>query len=314
MHAATPQRPNEIDERRVWYLLLLVGSPISTHGEDSGKHIRIAGRACKPIGVKLRTLFVNRTPRYLFRFLRYGRDDQAAIKLAEAFVYGLSLAHGPMIEESPDSLVLRVPDELVRDRSEVSIDDLVGLEESRAPNDKMIDFPHVTIGSFSGTTKDRHEAAWRIAGTTYRNEHLFEATRFLKRSHDNFYVYPGQIRDVAYDPDMIPRSSSDQTCFEDALQNAFKAIEAVIGDPPRDDKRFFSKLQEIGLDPLEEVGYAAKAPIHLVIRGMNTARDKKAAHGSTGNRTIRAADLLNYQECSRYVVTAALETVMGSSL
>ena len=219
-----------------------------------------------------------------------------------------------MTEGNHDSLVLRIPDALVCVRSEVSIGDLVGLEKSRAPDDRMIDFPHVTIGTFSATSPERHEAAWRIAGVTYGDERLFEATRFLKRSHDNFYVYPGQIRDVAYDPDVIPQTSCDQTHFEDALQNAFKALEAVIGDPPKDDRRFFRKLQEIGLDPLEEVGYATKIPIHLVIREMNTARDKKAAHGSTGNRTITAADLLNYQECSRYVVIAAVETAMGSSL
>jgi hypothetical protein len=252
--------------------------------------------------------------RYLFRFLRYRKDDKAAVKLAESFLYGLSLVHGPMIEPDHDSLILRIPDSIVRERDGVLLDELVKLEESRDPKDRTINFPTLTIGQISSTIPDRFEAAWRITRVTFTNDRLFEATRFLKRSHDNFHVYPGQIREVASDPEMVPITSSEQTHFEDSLQNAFKAVEAAIGDPSKDDRKLFSKLREIGLDPKEEVGYRTKTPLHQVIRDMNRARDKKSAHGSTRNRIIKAADLLKYQACSAYIVKATLEAARGSSI
>ena len=307
-------------ERRVWYLLLLLGFPVRTSGRETSAHLRCVRGICKPIGVKIRRLLVNRPQhhdmdgRYLFRFLRYRRDDLAAIRLAESFLYGLSLAHGPMIGPDHDSLVLRVPDTLVSEQDAVWLEELAALEESRPPEDRMLNFPKLTLERVRSTTMDSFEAAWRIAGATFTDNQLFEATRFLKSSHDNFYIYPGQIRQVASDPEMVPLTSSHQTDFENALHNAFKAVEAVIGDPPKDDRRFFRKLREIGLDPLEEVGYTAKKPIHQVIRAMNQARDAKAAHGSTRDRAIKATDLLNYQTCSGYVLTAALEAKIGAPI
>jgi len=95
--------------------------------------------------------------------------------------------------------------------------------------------------------------------------------------------------------------------MENALQNAFKAVEAILGDPPNDDRKFFSKIKAIGLDPNEEVGRVAKTPLHKIIRDMNFARDKKSAHGSTQYRTITVSDLMEYQACARYIILAAIE-------
>ena len=68
------------------------------------------------------------------------------------------------------------------------------------------------------------------------------------------------------------------------------------------------------MDPHEEVGYVEKNPIQRVIRQMNEARDKKAAHGSTPNRRIPNADLLNFQACAEVIVLAALEKARGRPL
>jgi hypothetical protein len=127
-------------------------------------------------------------------------------------------------------------------------------------------------------------------------------------------VYPGQIREIAFDRVSSAPTSSHQTHFEDALQNAFKAIEAVMGDPPKNDRKFSDKLVAIGIDPLEQVGYEEKKPISTVIRAMNEARDKKSAHGSTRRRTIGQAELLDFQTCSREVVLAAIEEARVSSV
>ena len=108
--------------------MLLLGVPFPTYGDDPTRHFRVVREECQAVGVMVRRLFVHwnqhrdQNGRYLFRFLHYRRDDRAAVRLAEAFLYGLSLIHGPMTEPDHDSLVLRVPDSLVMGRDEVSLD------------------------------------------------------------------------------------------------------------------------------------------------------------------------------------------------
>jgi hypothetical protein len=156
--------------------------------------------------------------------------------------------------------------------------------------------------------------AWRIAAVTFGDAALFDATRFLHRSYENFSVSPGGISEVLSDPDNPSKTGAVQNNFEDALHSAFKAIEAVIGDPPKDDRRFFAKLAELGLDPKEEAGYLEKMPFERMIRRMNEARDKRSAHGSTRNRRISAAELLDFQTCAETIVVTALEKARGRPL
>ena len=307
-------------ESCVGYILLYLGVPVSSRFDEVEEHLSIVRAECKPLGVKVRRLLVHwdskkdTNGRYLFSFANHCRNDDKAVRLAEAFLYAVALVRGPMIEPDHDSLILRVPNSMVARRKAVTMTELFELEKSRAAQARMLAFPAITIGTVTHTAACVFEAAWRAVRITMQKEHLFEATRFHKKSLDNFCVAPGQISEVAGDPSMIPKTSSHQTNFEDALQNAFKAIEAVIGDPPKDDLKLRLKLKAIGIDPDEEVGYVNKTTIQQTIRDMNRARDKKAAHGSTKNRTIGAADLLHFQECSVYVVTLAIETARGSTL
>jgi len=304
---------------RDWYLLLSIGAPVPCYGEHPSRHIRVVRNELKRrCGVTIRCIDVlhgkNPIGHYLFRFARYKRNDALAVRLAEAFMFGMSLVHGPMVEDPHGSLILVLPDAMVSDADQIDSNALIKLEKARPPAERTVDFPSSAITNVSCTSSDRHEAGWRVAALTFTNDVLFDATRFLKRSHDNFYVYPGQIREVAFDRDAAPRTASHQSHFEDALHNAFKAIEAVIGDPPKDDRKFFETLTAIGVDPLEEVGYSEKMAITTVIRNMNVARDKRSAHGSTRRRMIRPFELLEFQSCAEAIIWAALEKARGSDL
>lgn len=294
---------------------------MSCYGEDPKRHTRIVGRELRTqLRITIRRIDLEYNSNsgccglYIFRFPKYARNDPAATRLAEAFVYGISLVHGPVVKTHPDGLVLRVPDRMIRERFIVRLDDLVALEKSRPMEDRSLTYPFSTIGCISCTTPDLHEAAWRVATLTFRNPLLFDATRFLKRSFDNFYVFPGQLCEVLSEPEAVACNSSHQTDLEEALHNAFKAIEAAVGDPPKDDRRFFEKLEAIGIDPREEVGYGEKVALAALIRKMNVARDKRSAHGSTPRRTIRVVELLNFQTCAEEVVVAALEKAKGAAL
>jgi hypothetical protein len=311
------------------YVLLQIGFPENTrnpyprrlgrsHDSSAAKrHLKIVRNECNPLGIEIRSIDISIGKHqadfghYVFRFRDFRSDDSAAIKFAEAFAYGMALASGPLADAN-DPLVLRIPDALIRKRS-VPIDALVALEESRPWGERTFPFPNARIAAVTKTVTEAHELGWCIAAVTYQNAALFDATRFLQRSYENFYVSPGGISEVMYD-DTPPRTGAAQNNHEDALHSAFKAIEAVIGDPSKDDRRFFATLAKIGIDPAEEAGYLNKIPIHKMIRRMNEARDKRSAHGSTRNRKISAAELLDFQTCADVIVTAALEKQRGSPL
>ena len=315
---------------RTWYLLLQIGFPEYTrnpyprrlgwsHDRRSATgHLACVNTECKSLGVTVRSIDMSisgrqaNLPHYLFRFSKYRRDDTGAIHLAEAFAYGMSLAGGPMADVN-EPLVLRIPDSVVHAKRTVAVEALIALEQARPWPERTFPFPSSRIASMGKTTTYTHEIGWRVAAITYQNAALFDATRFLQRSYENFYVYPGGISEAMYD-DTSPKTGAVQNNFEDALHSAFKAVEAVIGDPPKDDRRLFAKLSEIGIDYAEEAGYLHKTPFHEMIRRMNEARDKRAAHGSIRNRKISAAELLDFQACADVIVTAALEKQRGSSL
>ena len=78
--------------------------------------------------------------------------------------------------------------------------------------------------------------------------------------------------------------------------------------------QLFTKMMSVGLEPDEEVGFAHKIPIYKLIRQMNKARDKKAAHGSTPNRKITISELMEYQACTSYVAWGTIENKLGESI
>jgi hypothetical protein len=317
-------------EERTWYILLQIGFPEYTRNpyprrlgwsHDSiraKRHLKIIGNECRPLGIEIRSIDISIGKHqadfghYVFRFRDFCRDDSAAMRLAEAVAYGIALASGPLADAA-DPLVLRIPDALIRGRRTVPLHALVALEESRPWPERTFPFPNARIAAVAKTVVEAHELGWRIASVTYQNATLFDATRFLHRSYEGFYVSPGGISEVMYD-DTPPATGAAQNNFEDALHSAFKAIEAVIGDPPKDDRRFFAKLATIGIAPTEEAGYVNKISIHKMIRRMNEARDKRSAHGSTRNRRISPAELLDFQTCAEVIVTAALEREKGAPL
>jgi hypothetical protein len=306
-----PEPPVE-DGDRVCYLLLQLGCPPLRPG-TANKHLSIARRTAKYLSIRLWPVDLRADGygmadlRYFFRFPWYKKNDSNAIHIAEAILYTASTICGPFMDTNEEAVVLRVPKELVKDQEAVSLDALIQLEASRDWSDRVTINATYAIGTATRFAEIHFEDFWRLVPYVYASAKLFDAVRFLAVSHHNFYVYPGQIEDVVYNPTHAANTGHEQNALETALQNAFKAIEAVIGDPPKDDRKLALRLRNIGLDFQEEVGYGNKDRLGPLIRKINLERDKKAAHGSTSPRTIRIVDMMEYQACARYIVIAALE-------
>jgi hypothetical protein len=98
---------------------------------------------------------------------------------------------------------------------------------------------------------------------------------------------------------------------ETAFQNAYKAIESVVGDPPKDDIKFEKRLSKIGLLAAEKIGYKRKRTLLESIREFEIIRNKRVAHGSTPSRGLTVLEVLECQACAKHIIEAALDCLAG---
>lgn len=170
------------------------------------------------------------------------------------------------------------------------------------------------VHSFTAIAENVTALSWRCARVLEQRPALRFACAFVADAQSRFHVFPGGLDEALYEGAYVPKRAGELASWESSFQSAYKAVEAVIGDPPRDEAKLLSKMRDAGISPDELVGYLAKLPISEVIRKMNTIRDKRAAHGSTRMRGIRMDEMVEFQECARYVVQVAVERAMGVPL
>ena len=96
--------------------------------------------------------------------------------------------------------------------------------------------------------------------------------------------------------------------------NAYKAIEALIGEPPSDDEKLKAKIIELGIDPEGKFGIHSDTPLYEFIREIAQARDKKAAHGRTPPSKILVRDMMLYQDCALFMLKRTLEHLISGDL
>ncbi|MGA3050709.1 MAG: hypothetical protein ABSE00_02175 [Chitinispirillaceae bacterium] len=278
--------------------------------QQSGKILGIEIRPIRLISSDQRGYF-----RYIFFYPRYNRNDRDAQYIGDCFLNAFSVLNGPINSQDETQSVFRFPANLIYKKQSILIEKLLEIERLRPFKERDLISLYMSIMSIPvmpiGNLFDK---AWRMTPILKENKKLFEATRFFSISQTDFYVAPGQIPEILSDPSMVPITSGAQSKFENSLQNAFKAIEALIGDPPKDDRKLFHKLKEIGVNPSLEFDTLERKPIHTIIRKMNDARDKKSAHGSTPRKKpedlIAAKELMEYQFCARFIILTAIELEM----
>jgi hypothetical protein len=117
--------------------------------------------------------------------------------------------------------------------------------------------------------------------------------------------------------DESPPSAFERIEMEDALHNAFKALEALIGgEPPKDTARFRKRLELVGVDPDDPVGFRGrpKEPLVEVLKRIWATRDKRAAHAGrtpARNRSITYFELMEAQHAVAYAIGQAVMSAAG---
>jgi hypothetical protein len=312
-------KPPAIDDYRVHYLLLHLGPPSTIQPREMG-HLRASKQAAASCGFFVRTIQVATTKydsgsaHYLFRHTDYSRNDVRATRFAEDFLYSTSAINGPGLFTDADIVIYRIPSDFIGRKKKLESGDLITIDQLRDTDERCLPFPYTTLASISYIPSSIVEAAWRMTPTLFHNNNLHRAAVFLNSSQNRFFIYPGQIPAVLSEPDLTAPNSKIMADRETALHDSFKAVEAVIGEPSTNERNFFLKLRNVGIEPDEIFDLRRGTKISQVIRDMHRARDSKSAHGGTPKSQIRVEEMYRFQECARFVLIKAVGHILGCSV
>jgi hypothetical protein len=150
------------------------------------------------------------------------------------------------------------------------------------------------------------EAAKRMRPflTRYTTDPSFaRGVSYLHHSMLEFGIDVCDWRDQDYDQSIGRYISTSKA--ESAFLDAYKVIEAIVGDPGKKnpEAKISSKLIERGFDPKKEGGYQYKRTILEQILLSSGLRDRIAAHGtSTHKRDLQVGEIIELQALARYLL------------
>lgn len=275
------------------------------------------------IGIKLRRVFLTEEDRvrqvhlqYEYknedRFIFYIRDaemdDDLAQRFADAVMLSLAVAHDIAIEEIPKAI--RIPESCLKKGRIIKIKDVVGHEG--IGGQMYFDVVHAI-----GVPSEVLDYVWHIVPVVLRNQSLMDAISFYRESITQAWVANDNVYDIMWENSDLPSSLVEKARVETAYHNAFKAIEAVVGEPPKDEIKLRLILIRNGVNPDKIVGYdlygmkPAKETLIKKVIDMHQARDKMAAHGKTNlPRTIGYCELKDKQALACHIILANIESIL----
>jgi hypothetical protein len=274
------------------------------------------------IGIRLKRVFLAEKDRirkvhiqyeYKDRFVFYIndgiRDDNLAQSFADAVTSSLALLADLATEEIPTAI--GIPEDSVKKGRIIRIKDILGSE--RTGTELYFRVMHCV-----GVSSDVLEEVWRVVPVIMKNKSLMDATYFYRESITQVWVAQDDVLDMIYNNSDISTSMAERARIETAYQNAYKAIEAIIGEPPKDERKLRAKLLQAGINPDEKVGYELhgmrprKETVLEKLINMQQTRDKKVAHGKTSTeRVIGYCELKDKQELARYVLLTYINSIIS---
>jgi len=278
------------------------------------------------IGVRLKKVFLTEEDRirkgplefdYWEGFIFYINDGMKDDKLAQSFtdavMAAMALAYDLDIENIPTAV--RITEAIIKKGKFIRIKDIIG-------NHGIGSEIYFRFTQSVGVPKQILDYVWRIVPYIVENKSLMDAAHFYRESIGQVWIADEDVLDIVVDNSDIPESQAEKASVETAYQNAFKAIEAIIGEPPKKDERKLRiKLSEAGINPDEKVGYnlyemkPGKETILKKVVDMHQNRDKMAAHGKTITpRTIGYCELKDKQALARYILLSHINAINNKSL
>jgi hypothetical protein len=155
---------------------------------------------------------------------------------------------------------------------------------------------------------------WQLVPAILGDKAIMEAAHFYRESISLAWIADDDVFEIMGNNSDIPTSLTERVRLQTAYLNAYKAIEAVMGEPPKDKRKLKAKLADIGVDPDEEVGYelyGMTPGIETVLDkllAMQKMRDKVAAHAKTHARVpISYCELKDKQGFARHFLLTGIQ-------
>lgn len=304
------------------YLLSHIGRPTLSPGPPDPEYEAMYDSwrnnpSLTSIGMTLRPVTIETMNMFAFTVRGGEADDSFAQRFADAVLATLTLLYGSTFDETP--VALRVPFSLLR-RKKLTSSTLLGkqaIKYDERPFDELS--LRLTFGGCLYVPPDVLGRVWESLPVTIADP-FYDAVHHYAASIREFCFQGDDIAEVLLDDPAYPVSRRDAVRAETAVHSAFKAVEALIGEPPRDDGKLRRKLEEIGVDPDELVGAQwfgrgpAKESVFVKVRNVHRVRDTRAAHAKTPNRSLlRYYEVMDCQGCARAVLVRAIQHQLENS-
>jgi hypothetical protein len=237
-------------------------------------------------------------------------DDTLAQRFADATMLSLDVAYDVAAEET--FTAIRISESCIKRGCIIRIKDIVG-------DAGIGSHTYSRVVRALGVPSDVLDYVWRIVPVILENQSLMDAAGFYRESIMQAWVADDDVFEIMQNNSDLPLSQAERARVETAYQNAFKAVEAVIGEPSKDEAKLRLKLTDAGINPDEIFGYdlygmkPGKETFLKKLKDMHQTRDKKAAHGRTNiPRTIGYRELKDKQAFACYLIQANIDFILQS--
>jgi hypothetical protein len=244
--------------------------------------------------------------RFLFYLGQGVKDDDFAERFAGAVTGSLALL---LDNDASPLTAIGVPETIITKRKHwlIRIKDVTGGHGIGSPQ-------YFDIMSCVGFPSRAISQLWQLVPAILGDKAIMEAAHFYRESISLVWIADDDVFEIMCDDSDVPTSLSERVRLQTAYLNAYKAVEAVIGEPPRDKRKLRARLAQIGVDPDEKVGYE----LYGMTPGMETVldklltmqkmRDKVAAHAKTDARVpISYCELKDKQGFARDFLLTAIQ-------
>lgn len=225
-----------------------------------------------------------------------------SVMLSLAIIYGTTIDNTPSFIEIPASKLRKNIISFKETYGELGSENYFKLSESIGVPDQVLN------------------EVWRIAPILFNFPYILNASSYYRDSINKIWIADENVFEIIADNQDIPSSQADQAAVETAYQNAYKAIEAIIGEPSTDPKKLRYSLIQSGINFDEIVGCElynmkpSKEKISKKILDMQNNRDKKAAHGKTNiPRTLGYCELKDKQALASYIILKNINSIINGA-